>query len=105
MNNKDQEAINSIIDNFDFDKVQHAMEILNWRWASSEDKVVPLKLIVRKAIDLLNSAINLAQIGKSDSTCSTGGLRAEARWDDRNQEVEYLRLSFELTSWEENINV
>jgi hypothetical protein len=101
--NKDQ-AINSIIDNFDFDRVQHAMEILNWRWASSEDRVVPLKLIVRKAIDLLNNAVNLAQIEKSDCACATGGLRAEAYWDDRNQEVENLRLSFELTSWEENVN-
>lgn len=100
--NKNQ-AINSIMNNFDFDRVQHTMEMLNWKWASSEDKIVPLKLIIIKAMDLLNNVVDLTQTNKTDCVCSTGGLRAEAYWDEEDQEIYNLKLSFVLTEWEEDV--
>jgi hypothetical protein len=95
-------AINNIIDNFNWDRVQKTMEYLNWRWYSScEGEVPTIGPLLRQSIDLLHRAYDLCEINKDITRVGTGGLFALAFWDDENNKVYHLELYFALTSWEE----
>lgn len=85
---KQQEAIDEIMDWFDFDKVHDVMTHLNWDW---RDKGTPsiqeIKHTVRK---LLKEAI------MEKTTVGTGGFYVEY---ESNEKGEALNLSFVVTEW------
>lgn len=83
----DQEKIDEILDNFDFELVHRAMLGMNWTWNSC-DCVPNIADLRKKARELLKELItkDLSEIG-------TGGLRAEKRGD-------FLRLTFVVADWE-----
>lgn len=91
---REQEAIDNIMDYFDFDKVLKTMIALDWKWVkeahkSIDDLEIPsIERIRREARRLLIRAIEI-----KDST-STGGFQAE--YDDDNL---YLRLV--VAEWDE----
>lgn len=81
-----QQKIDEILDNFDFEHVHRAMLALNWTWYSTI-AVPSIADLRKKARELLKQLIakDLSEIG-------TGGLRAEKRGD-------FLRLSFVVADW------
>ena len=83
----DQEKIDEILDNFDFERVHRAMLGMNWTWQSC-DCVPNIADLRRKARELLKQLIesDYAEMG-------TGGIRVEKRGD-------FLRLSFVVADWE-----
>ena len=97
------EAINDIVEHFNWDRVHKAMVALDWRWASEDvdDYGVPtLGAIFKCAIDLLHRAYDGAEIHREDYMAGTGGFRAQAYVDSDTKEIIELKLAFELCSWE-----
>jgi hypothetical protein len=68
------EQTNTIINNFDFDKVAHAMEALNWTWLGTGTPTV--EELRASAQDKLISVWN-AKEGHEYYSISSGGLLAE----------------------------
>lgn len=81
-----QEQIDEIMDYFDFRQVHRVMEFLGWEW--SGDGVPDVPTIRQKARYLLYKVVE-----ENLRYTSIGGLRAEL-CDG------YLRLSFEVESWD-----
>lgn len=91
MKKKKQDAIDEIMDNFDFEKVAKVMETLGWRWVSSEtDLQIPDVSEIRKqARRLLTTALK-------EKTCiATGGLKVTYLKDEK-----FLHLEFVVTEWD-----
>lgn len=95
-----EKAIDSIIENFNWEKVHNTMTLLNWTWATTENEVPSTGALFRCAMNLLHGAYDGALVEKSNYINATGGFRATAFVDDETKEVIELRLAFELTSWE-----
>ena len=94
MTEQQQEAIDYIMDSFDFNRVHKVMEFLEWQWA---DEGVPDEFsIKREARRCLRYAIE----NKSD--ISTGGLTVKYYPADEDG-PEWIKLAFELESWDTEI--
>jgi hypothetical protein len=94
------QMIDDIMDNFDFDKVQTAMEALDWQWAS---KGVPsIKQLKETAVYLLKSAAELRLEDYLESHWeqgiinSTGGFQATAYCNEAKTKIIALDLKFIL---------
>jgi hypothetical protein len=94
------QIIDDIMDNFDFDKVQTAMEALDWQWAG---KGVPsIKQLKETAVYLLKSAAELRLEDYLESHWeqgiinSTGGFQATAYCDATKTKIIALDLKFIL---------
>ena len=91
---REQEAIDNIMDYFDFDKVLKTMIALDWKWIKEDHKslddleIPSIERIRKTARTLLIRAVEI-----KDST-STGGFQAE--YDDCN-----LYLRFVVAEWDE----
>ena len=91
---REQEAIDNIMDYFDFDKVLKTMIALDWKWVkedreSIDDLEIPsIERIRKTARKALMRAIEI-----KDST-STGGFQAE--YNDGS-----LSLKFVVEQWDE----
>ena len=89
-----QELIDEILDQFDFEKVKKAMDALNWtwgmgKWGTGTEALVPdipeLRKQAREMLwDLVRSKYRMIK---------TGGLVVEKDDDDT------LELRFEVSSW------
>jgi hypothetical protein len=66
---KQIKVIETIMDEFDFHKVQRYMESVNWRWADCED-IPSVTLLRRKAKEMLMDAVKL-----KFTIISSGGFR------------------------------
>lgn len=85
---KQQEMIDDVMDNFDFERVSDAMHAVKWGWWSEVGIVVPIKAELRiEARRLLKDAID------KKLTISTGGFRASYLY-------ETLKLEFVLEECE-----
>ena len=94
MTQKQQDALDNIMDNFDFDQVHKVMVFLNWKWANSNGSLgVPEKYELRgEARRLLKMAI------EEKTTVQTGGFIAEYR----ESEVDgWMDLKFVVSDWDE----
>jgi hypothetical protein len=85
------DAIENILDEFDFQRVQRVMEALEWHWATSEDGLPSIVELRRKARGLLEDVYRY-----EDSACNTmgcGGFEATRLMEvgDLNK---YLSLKF-----------
>jgi hypothetical protein len=87
----DQELIDDVLDNFNFDSVHVAMTVLKWKWSLENGLDVPSKAELRKmARSLMKDAIE-----KRYEKVSSGGFSAEFYREERK-----LTLSFVLETYE-----
>jgi hypothetical protein len=82
MTEKQQNAIDEIMDWFDFEKVAKVMSFLEWKWVTAEEGIPSVGEIRQSARKLLKQAI------EQKTTIATGGLRATYFHD------EYVKLEF-----------
>lgn len=94
-----QNAIDEIIENFDWGKVHKTMEFLDWKWATTDNEVPTIGQLVNSSHRLLLEAYEGALREKMDFSIATGGFRAKALVNEE-KEIFELQLAFELTSWE-----
>ena len=86
------EHINTIIKEFDFEKVHKVMTFLNWTWAFSTGGAPSIRELKRESRKLLKEAAGLTNVG----FVSTGGLLA-FRWYDS------LQLIFQLEDYDSEV--
>ena len=91
--------INEILDNFSFEKVKKVMDFLNWEWFGSNGvpEIYELRQHARKLMN--TAATECVKSQQQDYFTECGGFRVEANKYEGNAKV-YLRLSFNLESWE-----
>lgn len=96
-----QKAIENIIENFDFDKVHKVMTFLNWGWATVEEGGIPSigKLIIHSQ-KYLSDVFDMCTRTKKDYYTGTGGFFVEAQYNNEENCCDYLKLRFELDSWD-----
>jgi hypothetical protein len=98
--------IDNIILEFDFIKVQSAMEALNWKWLAGVPTIEDLR---NEAHRLLRGAANSRLYMFKDEHWeqgiqnSTGGFEAIAWCDENKTKIIRLELKFVLTSWDDEI--
>ena len=100
-----QEMIDGIIDNFDFNRVMTVMDALHWRWIGKNDTPTKQELI-DSASERLHSAIE--QVLSPNNTehrdigwiSSSGGFQAEA-WKTKKGNLAKLKLQFIVSEWDE----
>lgn len=85
-----QQLIDEILDQFDFQKVKKVMDALNWKWAMGTESHVPdIPELRKQAREMLWDLIR-----SKDRMIKSGGLVVEKDYDD------ILELRFEVTSWD-----
>ena len=98
--------IDEIMEEFDFGKVQDAMDYLNWRWAG---EYVTVEMLKETAKRLLRDADKLRLSDYKDEHYSegiiaaTGGFQAMAFCDESKSKVDMLDLKFVLTEWDSQL--
>ena len=101
--NKTEAMIFNIIQEFDFEKVQTAMNVLGWKWVGED---VTIDMLKTESIRLLKRAADLRLEHLSDEpwevgvACCTGGLQAKAYCDEDKTKITSLDLKFVLTEWD-----
>ena len=101
--NKTEAMIFNIIQEFDFEKVQTAMNVLGWKWVGQD---VTIDMLKTESIRLLKDAAKLRLVNLSDEhwelgiICSTGGLQAIAYCNEDKTKITSLDLKFILTEWD-----
>jgi hypothetical protein len=99
-----QEMIDNIIDNFDFNRVMTTMDALHWRWRGSKDTPTKQELI-DSALERLHSAIE--QVLSPDNKehkdigwiSASGGFQAQA-WKTKKGNLAKLQLEFIVSDWD-----
>jgi len=98
-----QQMIDNIIDNFDFDRVMTTMDALHWRWRGSKDTPTKQELI-DSALERLRSAIEqvLSPNNKEHKDIgwisASGGFQAQA-WKTKKGNLAKLQLEFIVSEW------
>ena len=102
-----EQMIDSIMENFDFKQVQHAMDLLNWKWRG---EYVTVEILREQAERLLRGAME-SRLGnfryeshEVGIVNGTGGLEAKAWCDETKTKIVSLDLKFVLESWDESID-
>ena len=99
--------IDEILDEFNFAKVQSAMEALDWTWAGVG--IPTISDLRNEAHRLLRGAANARLYEFKDEHWlegiqnSTGGFEAKAWCDESKEHITDLELKFVLASWETEI--
>jgi hypothetical protein len=94
------DLIMDCLDEFDFDRVQHVMQLLDWKYADSSD--VPTKQVLRRNArkylqEVIKGVIERNNVG-GEYIMGTGGFRYEAKlYPDR---FVWVRMAFEVTDWD-----
>lgn len=98
--------IDEIMEEFDFDKVQDAMDYLNWRWVG---QYVTVEMLREEAERLLRNAAKL-RLGdwidehwEQGILSATGGFHAMAFCNEDKTKIVALDLKFVLTDWDSEI--
>ena len=88
-----EEALDEIMDNFDFEKVANIMNYLGWKWASvdTEDNIPTEDDIREHAAKLLWDVCN----DPENNIHATGGFEAEKDFSDPNKPFVSLRFILE----------
>ena len=85
-----QQLIDEILDQFDFQKVKKVMDAVDWKWAIGKESHVPdIPELRKKARELLWDLVR-----SKSRMIKAGGLVVEKDDDD------ILELRFEVTSWD-----
>ena len=98
--------IDDIMDEFNFAKVQNAMDCLNWEWRG---EYVTMEMLRDEAERLLHGAAEM-RLGQYKNEhwyepvqYSTGGFQATAFCNESKTKITALELKFVLTEWDESI--
>ena len=98
--------IRDIMDEFDFDQVERAMEALNWKWRGETPTLYDLR---EEALRLLRGAAK-SRLGDFKDTHydvaiinACGGFEAKAYCNENKTEITGLDLAFVITSWDSSI--
>ena len=95
MTDNDIDAVDEVLDNFDFDKVKQVTDLLNWRYFNVEGQleVRDLRKMARK---LLRDTVQ--KLDKEDTyNTGSGGFYVEGF---NGGVKKYLELKFCVTSWD-----
>jgi len=95
MTQKQQDAIDGIMDNFKFEQVRQVMELLNWEWVAAEEGIPTLPELRQEARRLLKMAF------KEKTDVSTGGFHV--RYDSDADGGEFIQLMFAVEEWYEDV--
>ena len=94
MTQKQQDAIDSIMDYFKFEQVRKVMELLDWEWAGTEEGVPTIPELRREARRLLKMSF------EEKTNVSTGGFHVMY---ESNDDGEFIQLMFAVEEWYEEI--
>ena len=94
MTQKQQDAIDNIMDNFKFEQVRKVMELLDWEWAGTEEGVPTIPELRREARRLLKMSF------EEKTNVSTGGFHVMY---ESNDDGEFIQLMFAVDEWDEEI--
>jgi len=94
MTQKQQDAIDSIMDYFKFEQVRKVMEVLNWEWAASDEGIPTVPELRQEARRLLKMAF------QEKTDVSTGGFHVKYESDE---DGEFIQLLFAVEEWYEEI--
>lgn len=105
-NSQLQQLVDSVMKNFDFNKVYQVMQCLNWSWATSKGstEVPNVYTIIKFAEGELWHIVNEYYNTKETWTTSCGGFETNICWNDDKTEC-YLSLKFVVTDWSESLNI
>jgi len=95
MTQKQQDAIDGIMDNFKFEQVRQVMELLNWEWEMTEEGIPTVPELRQEARRLLKMAF------KEKTDVSTGGFHV--RYDSDADGGEFIQLMFAVEEWYEDV--
>lgn len=99
--------IDTIMENFDWEKCERTMRFLDWRWAGVPGFNVPNTTDLKKnAKYLIDTAVEGALKCKTLKPenwyfAATGGLKATVTKNKYNQ-IDYINLEFVLTDWDDD---
>ena len=97
--NDPTDDIDDILYCFNFEKVKKVMDFLNWEWVGS-DGVPEIYELRKHSRKLMNRAVTECIKSKQqDYFTECGGFRVECNKYEDDPKV-YIRLSFNLESWE-----
>lgn len=97
--NYKENAIESVLSEFDFDKVIGVMRKIEW----AENDSTSSYSLIELARNLLDDAWELSIENKEQCSASSFGLEAIAYWDYKEQKIYSLELKFVVTSWEHQL--
>lgn len=102
LHKKEQEIIDNILNEFDFEKCHRVMKFLNWTWGFNPNPP-SVNELRKSAKDRFNNAIEGILTEKSHShhyrySCSSGGLKASV-WKNKYNQICRAELEFVLTNW------
>ena len=99
--------IKDILNEFDFDQVERAMEALNWKWRGETPTLYDLR---ETAESLLRGAAK-SRLGDFKDTHheiaiinGTGGFEARAYCNEDKTKITGLDLAFIVSSWDSSID-
>ena len=90
----EEQIIDDILDEFDFDKVHKVMEFLDWGWT---DGYRPLEVPTVGQLRIRARTLMKDLIGKEDGGTATGGFWVTKKTFDG---LPYYRLIFAVTEWD-----
>lgn len=88
------EIINTILEEFDFDKVTKIMKYMGWTWYFTDE--VTSEMLKTSSIQKLKEVYNKLYQNKDTYSISSGGLKASGVWDKENGVLGNLQLEFIL---------
>ena len=100
------EMIDEIMEEFDFGKVQMAIEYLGWKWAGEH---VTIGMLKETAERLLRTAAEIRLSDYKDEhweqgiMSATGGFQAMAFCNESKTKIDMLDLKFVLTEWDSQL--
>ena len=95
MTQKQQDAIDGIMDHFKFEQVRQVMELLNWEWVMAEEGIPTVPELRQESRRLLKMAF------KEKTDVSTGGFHV--RYDSDADGGEFIQLMFAVEEWYEDV--
>jgi hypothetical protein len=101
---KEQELIDEILREFNFERCKLTMDYLNWTWATVNGAGVPtIEDLKESAVNRIHSAIEVIRNRKNISyhhpaVCSSGGLQATV-FVNKYGHITHIGLEFILADW------
>ena len=101
---KEQELIDEILREFNFERCKLTMDYLNWTWVTTNGVRVPtIEDLKKSALNRIHSAIEVIRDRKNISyhhpaVCSSGGLQATV-FVNKYGHITNIGLEFVLADW------
>lgn len=90
---EDQDIIDDVMDNFDFNKVADTMEFLKWEW---HDVGIPDVRDLKKCVRGLCREVLQKLDTNKEMYVGTGGFMVRGRVFDNKK---YIEVSFDVATW------